>query len=287
MDLLEKDIQQGLIFLKGEERIFSTASYDLLFRFTNEALSLYYQDLKIKGGKVLTVTGSGDHLLQAILNGAKEITFFDQNRFTYYYTLLKIAAIKGLDCLPFKLYFDVFSPLEFSYNIFDTFKDYLPQDAYDFWKAMYKAGFEKKNTYLIGPGINANIGENAYLEEEHFRTLKARIHNVSYRFIDSRLEDLASNLTNQDQFDTVLLSNIFDWLGNDFNPYLEKKYIALIQQTIEPYMKKQGQCVLYASPCNLTVSNISFDKINSNIQKKVYPNAYYTNDEVVYTYTKK
>ncbi len=287
MDLLEKDIQQGIIFLKGEERVFSAPSYDHLFRFTNEALSLYYQDLKIKGSKVLTVTGSGDHLLQAVLNGAKEITAFDQNRFTYYYTLLKIAAIQGLDYLPFKLYFDAFSPLEFSHRIFDTFKDYLPNDAYQFWEAMYKAGFEKQNIYLIGPGINANIGENTYLEEEHFRTLKTRIHNVSYRFIDSRLEKLSSFLSSQDKYDTVLLSNIFDWLGTDLNPYLEKNYIALIKKEIEPHMVEEGKCVLYASPCNLTVSCFSFAEIDSNIQKKVYPNAYYTNSEAVYTYTKK
>lgn len=53
------------------------------YLWTNENMYLYdNEDLKDK--KVLTVTSSGDHALNAILNGAKNIDSFDINLYSKY-----------------------------------------------------------------------------------------------------------------------------------------------------------------------------------------------------------
>ena len=66
-------------------------SADEIYACTNEELFLYPND---ETKKVLSVTSGGDHILNAILNGATDICSFDINRFCKYYSDLKIAMIK-------------------------------------------------------------------------------------------------------------------------------------------------------------------------------------------------
>ena len=67
-----------------------------LYPFTNENIGAYFSKLDFKDKSVLTVTSSGDHIINSILMGAKEVDAFDVNPLAKHYSELKIAAIKSL-----------------------------------------------------------------------------------------------------------------------------------------------------------------------------------------------
>ena len=70
--------------------------FNSIYPFTSENIAGYMKDLDLTGKKVITVTGSTDHILNAILQGATEITTFDINPLTKPYMDLKISALKNL-----------------------------------------------------------------------------------------------------------------------------------------------------------------------------------------------
>ena len=76
------------------------AGYTPVYSFNTEDSASVFHHFRdyIKGQKVLTVTGSGDAILDLLLYGAKKIVSFDVNKSTIFYSKLKIAFIKsGLD----------------------------------------------------------------------------------------------------------------------------------------------------------------------------------------------
>lgn len=66
-----------------------------IYRFTNEKINEYQKYLENRK-KVLTVTASGDHILNSVLAGTKEIDSYDISRFPRYFFELKKAAILSL-----------------------------------------------------------------------------------------------------------------------------------------------------------------------------------------------
>ena len=70
--------------------------FNSIYPFTSENIAGYMKYLNLTGKKVITVTGSTDHILNVILQGAAEITTFDINPLTKPYMDLKISALKNL-----------------------------------------------------------------------------------------------------------------------------------------------------------------------------------------------
>lgn len=66
-----------------------------IYRFTNEKINEYQKYLENRK-KVLTVTASGDQILNSVLAGTKEIDSYDISRFPRYFFELKKAAILSL-----------------------------------------------------------------------------------------------------------------------------------------------------------------------------------------------
>lgn len=73
---------------------------DKTYKWTNELMKLYPQD-DFNDKKILTITASGDHALEAVLNGAKDIDSIDINIFSKHFSELKIAMIKKYDHMDF------------------------------------------------------------------------------------------------------------------------------------------------------------------------------------------
>ena len=69
--------------------------FNSIYPFTSENIAGYMKDLDLTDKKVITVTGSTDHILNAVLQGATEITTFDINPLTKPYMDLKISALKN------------------------------------------------------------------------------------------------------------------------------------------------------------------------------------------------
>ena len=66
-----------------------------VYLFTNDNPEDILSNMNLNG-KLISVTGSFDHQLNAILMGAKNITSFDINNIAKYFAELKLQAIKHL-----------------------------------------------------------------------------------------------------------------------------------------------------------------------------------------------
>ena len=71
--------------------------FDVIYPFTSENIAGYMEDLDLTDKKIITVTASSDHILNAIAQGALDITTFDINPETRFYMELKLAGVKRLE----------------------------------------------------------------------------------------------------------------------------------------------------------------------------------------------
>ena len=73
-----------------------------VYPLSNEYLNDYFSFLDLEDKKILTVGSSGDQILYALANGAKEVTHVDISPYAKFYIDFKIATIKQLDYEDFK-----------------------------------------------------------------------------------------------------------------------------------------------------------------------------------------
>lgn len=186
----------------------------------------------IAGQDILTVTASGDSILDLFLAGAKSITCFDSNKTAKHYAALKFAAVKA------KLSFEEFSAFFFAedcssrlydYNIYKKIREHLPDVEKKVWDAVYQKTkkdnieFNPRNTNITYQQFDNFIGfrcynwtadnEYGYFNEENYNRLIEIVENKSFNditFIDSPLFELDEKLQNR-KFAFVYLSNIMDY----------------------------------------------------------------------------
>lgn len=125
-----------------------------LYDWTNENFKLY-PNVDLTGKKVLTVTGSGDHVLNCVLKGATKIDAFDINVFAKYYSALKCAMISSYGYYTFRYKIDeIIDNVKAIYNyknedFFKKVSHYLTEEELMFWRYYCELN-EKKLPYGIG-----------------------------------------------------------------------------------------------------------------------------------------
>lgn len=154
-----------------------------VYPFTTENIAGYMNDIDLKNKKIITVNGSGDHILNAILKGAKDITSFDINLESLEYTKDKINSILSL-----------------SYEEFITLFLYDLENNQLYQK--YKMEFKYFNP-------QSKIQYNLYLTKANYEKLKKLIKDTNITYIHANFQNL--NITNY--YDIMFLSNISDYLN--------------------------------------------------------------------------
>ncbi len=248
MDNLEKDIKNGLKYMHGTKRLLYGKKYYPPFYQTNEALYLYYPLFPLNEARILTVASSGDHVLEAVFRGAKDITAFDQNHFAYYMSALKIAGMKGLEWDEFMRFFAYRTKIaSFQEDVYSKkIRSYLASDVQIFWDTLYDEGFEREknkeqNQLLILDPSDLNVSSKSYLEEKNYEKTRARLKYINYHYIESELSKLPKVLDKNNPYQVMLLSNIYDWLGDIRQAY----YPDFIKKKLGPYLDPNGVCVAY------------------------------------------
>ena len=188
--------------------------FNSIYPFTSENIAGYMKDLDLIGKKVITVTGSTDHILNAVLQGATEITTFDVNPKTEPYMDLKISAVRNL------LYEDFIKLLLFEnnmnldYNIISSLD--MSKKSRAFWLEQLSKfnnnGIELRNSSLFNTKYfnpDSKLWQNLYLEKSKYDLLKQRLNGVNITFVNASLKDLKI----EENFDYMFLSNISDYLN--------------------------------------------------------------------------
>lgn len=232
---------------------FSTRSF--IYTFTNECIKDYLKIFDLKSKEILTVTGSGDHFLNMLLD-VDNIDTFDINLYAYYFYILKSYSLITLEL---DEYLDFFLDKESNYSkkLFGKIKQNWNNnfDVKYFFDYVFTK-YDKHTTLFTNNKYSDReqlIKNNTYLEEKNYYKLKNDISNKTVNFINSNLTRL--NLGKK--YDYIFISNITDYLNNMFNPEPLKSYKKFLYKSIIPHLKESGKLVSYLYNGNMIGFNDS------------------------------
>lgn len=206
-----------------------------IYLFTTENIAGYMDDIDLNNKKIITVTGSSDHIINAILKGCIDITTFDINPLTKYYMDLKLSAFKNLsyeEFLDFLLYdtsksfdYETIKKLDMNNQSKSFWINELIKNNYDGLK-MKKSGLFNLKYFNFQNKIDCNL----YLNKENYDIIKSRLELVKIKFIESNLIDLEL----KENYDYMFLSNISDYI----NTFYEKDYLINYKNLISKFLKR-------------------------------------------------
>lgn len=247
---LERDIEAGLKFLnygynynglkRNIQDEFDYFCYGIPFSRTNEDLGAYYKYFPINNKKVLTVVGSGDQILQAVKDNPREIHAFDMNPLAIYMSKLKIAGVQSLDCSEYSISFNYFC--EYSLSLYyKRIREYLDKEACLFWDSIYNS-VQKQGLKIQTRTSSSNRGKDSYEYIENYYLTKDNISKVKIYYYVSKLFEL-ENIIKNEKFDTIILSNIYDWLTKKD----QIEFCKYIKQELNNYLQDNGIIDVYSS----------------------------------------
>ena len=195
------------------------SEFSKIYPFTTENIAGYIDYFDFDDKSLLTVGSSGDQILNAFYNGARDITLFDINEYAKYYVYLKIAAILSLSYKEFKAFFfrhgltpfvrnhHMFSP-ELYEKVKDNLRllDYESFLFFDELFSLYEPTKIRERMFDDDEDRNVVIkGMNKYLkDEESYNKLQAIIRKISFRYINGNIFEEDVN----GKFDNIFLSNL-------------------------------------------------------------------------------
>lgn len=196
--------------------------FSRIYSMTTENILEFINKVDCLDKDVLTVTGSGDQAMNAILNGAKNITCFDINPITFCQLNLKKEAIKTLSLDEFIRFFNL-DKTSSNYTFLDeklfekVAKD-LDSTTLNVFKHLYKYFSNTKDLYN---GIYFNFdydyshlkNMNNYLTQTNYDKLSSilRSNSATINFIECDFLKLKEKIGDK-KFDLIMLSNISDYI---------------------------------------------------------------------------
>jgi hypothetical protein len=215
-----------------------------LYAFTTENIGGYFPLLDLQGKSVLTVTSSGDHIINAFMFGANNVTGFDINDLAKDFAELKIRALQNLNFEQFRKFFLRESeegrdnPNALDYKVYQMLRDSLSEQGAESFDALY-ARFNQKGDLIRQSDIFNNQYDantlklrcNPYLqkEEDYEKTKRALAKRLS--LVTCGIEEVSRKL--EGMFDVILLSNIADYSQEMFPE--SRDYLSdFKRQVVEP-----------------------------------------------------
>lgn len=194
----------------GDKELFHTTS--AVYKISNERTQDYYSYL-IGREKVLSVIGSGDQILNLILEGSKEIDAFDISSFPKYFLYLKMAAIKALSKEEYiEFFYEVSHRSEVYDDMYDRISFYLDDEISSFWDSLFNF-FDWQDIYnstlfSSEPYIAVNaINQNKFLQcDAAYEELRRALDDVVINVYEGDIFDLSCRIDGT--YDLVYLSNI-------------------------------------------------------------------------------
>ncbi len=219
----EANLDADLFFEKvgsKNQAYFSTCNP--VYLFTNDNIKPMLENMNLDG-KLLSVTASFDHQLNAILFGCKDITSFDLNSMAKYFAELKKEAVKQLNFEDFKEFYKLHRRLGKKLKCEATFKN-LDKDvvyklcenmdhtlAYFFERLLSLGMFDKTDStgyyaYITKPELNM------YLDKDKYYELQEKIKDVKFNgYFDRHLLSI-NDCLGDNIYSAMIFSNISSYL---------------------------------------------------------------------------
>lgn len=216
--------------------------FSWIYPFTNENIKGYYTNLNLTNKKILCVTASGDHILNAYLCGADKVHAFDSNPLAKYYSELKIASLKSIELSEFINFFNRNKKNTFfDIKVYEKIRDNLNDDIKTFWDYLFN-NYSKKDilkSYLFTDDFlptKALKNSNMYSENNNYNKLRMILNNKKVKYYDIDFKDI-SNIN--EYYDYIILSNIASYLDLIFNIKDEKTLLIKLRDILLSLKSKE------------------------------------------------
>lgn len=208
--------------------------FDVIYPFTSENIAGYMEDLDLTDKKIITVTASSDHILNAIAQGATDITTFDINPETRFYMELKLVGVKRLEYEDFLKIFLLDNSMSLNKEIIMSL--ITSRDCQYYWEEKYR---ENKNNGLLLKkssvfyrkyfNTKSKLKQNIYLNKSKYQQVQKRLEEVKINFINTDLK----NLHLKEKYDGMFLSNISDYISLMYQEHSLEQFAKKIYELSE------------------------------------------------------
>ena len=244
-DNMNKTIEKTKILMTNNDNYIAN-DISKIWPITNENLKEVYNIFNIKNKNILTITSSGDHILESMISDAKIIDSFDINYLTKYYYHLKKAIIQNYDLENF---LDIIRKLSYGFisnNDYSTIRKSLSKEAQLFWDTIINCYHTTDNTYLRNLFNTTAKKENFdlvnYLTPNNYKLLKEKLNSYNVSLIHSDIFSLDNKLDKT--YDLIYLSNIYKYT-NKFNHIGLNKVKEYAKTKLFPHLN-EGGTIVYA-----------------------------------------
>lgn len=248
VEQLKKRLESDKYFFKLDR---SFNPYSRTYYNTNENLKGYIKNLY--GKKVLTVSSSGDQLLNILGSGSNDIDTFDINRYSPFVQNLKLYSVKYLDNISS---FNFLNRL--NKQIYLLFNDYLPNDEKEFFDYLFKYNLEDVYDKFFYYSLDNNNLNNNYFNFKVLNRIRNNIDKIKHNHYNCDIYDLYKYIDKK--YDVIYLSNISHY-ARDIDMFLN--YINYLRQYLNYngkiyYGYLYGKCI-YESMTAIKNINSNFD----------------------------
>ncbi len=211
-----------------------------IYAFTTENLGGYFPLIDFSGKNVLTVTASGDHVINALMLGAKSVRSFDVNSRANHFAELKLSALERLDFEGFKEFF-LRGNDALGFEIYKLLRRGLSQEAAAFFDEQYDQfngdGRKLRESDLFNNKYDKTalkLASNPYLQsEQDYRTAQTNCARTRPKLLIARADQIPQML--ERPVDIVLLSNIADYVHEIFS---EDPLVQFRDQVVKPLVDR-------------------------------------------------
>lgn len=232
-----------------------------MYVYATEMVASYYRRLELNGKRILTITGSGDQVLNALFYGAKEVTGFDINRNALFMTELKLSAIRSLSYQEFLRFFSQ-TTNGFNYALYTKMRPLLSKACRKYFDRLYKTA------NFTGLGVSVYFRNRNELVKNKEKAINGYLKNkIAYGKLNNILKDMhpvlcVENILNLSKskkfsgkkFDIINLSNVPN--------YLTGRSFGLTGEKVVAYLRRLKKLVSAGG----TIFFYSYDD-------SIYPNA--------------
>ena len=261
---LDSIIDKAKTLVSNEYKFEGFSGVSPLYKYnTEDSASVFNRhNDKIDGQNVITITGSGDAILDLFMNGANKIISFDSNELTKYWAELKFIAAKYLSYEDFLKLINIFDQ-----DLYNKISEYLTKNTKKFWDEtilftntintelnsdssllFYKSSIFSSNCTYKNP-----VG---YCNKDNYYRMQESLKNKTIddiQFITCDIYDLP-NKVDLSNYSYAYFSNVLDFIcGVDkyvINQDKLEEFKQFIETQIIPFMKENSNidlCYLSSS----------------------------------------
>lgn len=250
--MVDTDIKKAINIITKRANGTNMSEYCKLYFNTTENLKKYMTYFNFNCNNSLLPTSSGDHHIEAILNGATNITSFDINKLAKYFTELKFDAIKNFTKEEF-IRFMYKQPL--NKEMFNYIKNSLNDEVRMFWEEILKyenyydlfrsVSIRQKDGSIINGNNFYEYSANnfiSYLEDNNYNIVQSKLINTKIDYIDSNLLELSQKLNSK--YDLIILSNIYEYINDIIFDDSAKEFAETTRHLINDNLNIGGEIVI-------------------------------------------